>query len=143
MPSTRIKGQDTSVQITVDGSIQTALTAIRSLSIEPQFDLSSEGYLGEGTNRRDEVFNGVSGSLELHLETAEAVRFIRTILDRAQRRTPGTQVNIRTSLRYPNGNRQKVVLTDVYFSNMPLSFGSRTDYVTLSLSFECSGIQLI
>ena len=54
----RIKGQEVDILIVANGIPSTAITDVRSFSAEFQFEASSEGYLGEATNRRDDIFNG-------------------------------------------------------------------------------------
>lgn len=132
----RIKGQEVEVLIVVDGVPQTSLFDIKSFQIAFKQEIKTEGYLGETSDRRDSIFSGVSGSFEAHVETAEFFTFYQAVIDKARRRTPGTQVNIKATLNFPNGDRPRVLIPDVEFGELPLNFGSRSDYGSVSISFE-------
>lgn len=136
MSDQRIKGQEVEVLISVGNVPQTTITDIRSFELTFQLEKKSEGYLGETSNRKDEVFNGIQGKIELHYENEDVLNLVKAIVDRAQRRTPGTKINIKATLNFPNGDRPRILLSDVSFGEIPMSFGSRTDYGTMSLDFE-------
>jgi hypothetical protein len=65
------------------------------------------------------------------------------IVDKARRRTPGTKINVKATLNFPNGERPRVVIPDVEFGELPLNFGSRSDYGAVTLDFEASEAQVI
>lgn len=133
----RIKGQEISLLIVTNGQVEAELNDIRSLTITPRFDLLEENYLGETSTRYDEIFKGCSFDMELHYETQAVLTFIETIKARAQRRTPGTVVNIKTTLNFANGQRPKIILKDCFFADLPLGFAGRSDYGTLKISGGC------
>lgn len=139
----RIKGQETTIDVIVDNVTQQNLIDIRSLETEEQLEIIREGYLGETTDRRDTVYRGFSGRLEAHIENRSYLDFRQAMVDKARRRTPGTRVNIRTTLAFPGGPRVRVLLKDVSFGPMPLNVGNRTEYVTVSLAFEGESTQII
>lgn len=121
-----------------NGVPQTSITDVRSFDFEFQTEIQSEGYLGETTNRKDSIFNGIRGSMELHYENQEIFNLVKSIVDKARRRTPGSKINIKTTLNFPNGDRPRVLIPDVEFGPVPFSFGSRTDYGTVRLDYEAS-----
>jgi hypothetical protein len=139
----RIKGQEVEVLLIVNGQVQQTITDVRSFEVTPKFDKLEEGYLGETTDRYDEMFKGVRGAMELHFENQDIFNLVQSVLDRARRRTPGTIVNIKATLRFPNGQRPRVIIQDAFFGDMPINFGSRADYGTLKLDFESSNFQKI
>lgn len=132
----RIKGQEVSITIVADSQPLTTITDVRSFEMSWQLEVLKEGYLGETSDRRDSIFRGIKGKLDLHIENADIFNLIQALLDKAQRRTPGVVINIKATLAFPNGNRPKVVVQDAEFGELPLSFGSRADYGTVSLDFE-------
>ena len=142
MADQRIKGQEVQVLLIVGGEPQTTITDIRSFEVTFQTEILKEGYLGETTDRRDEIFRGVAGRMELHFENQDVFKLIQSILDRAQRREPGLKINIKATLQFPNGQNPKVVIPDVYFGELPVNFASRSDYGTLSLTFEAENAQV-
>lgn len=136
----RIKGQEVTASITVDGVPQTWVSLARSIELTPRFDKLEEGYLGEFQMRFDEVFQGVDFTMEVNFADAGVVDFMLKVKDRAQRRTPGVTVNIAATLRFPSGETTTVTLKDCYFGNMPIAFGSRTDYGTFSIEGSAADI---
>jgi hypothetical protein len=139
----RIKGQEVEVLVVVNGVPQTNLTDILSFDVTPAFEIKEEEYLGETSKRFDEIFNGVSFSMELHFEDAGVLTFMQTIKDRAERRLPGTTINVKATLNFPNGERPRIMLKDCYFGDMPLSFGGRSDYGTFSIDGQCTDIAVL
>lgn len=139
----RIKGQEVEAIIIVDGAPQRTITAIRSIEVAFQLEMLSEGYLGETTNRRDALFRGVRGRMEMHMENADVFTLIQKIIERARNRQAGTRINVKATLRYPNGDRPRVVIPDVEFGEIPMNFASRSDYGTVSLDFEAQEAQVV
>jgi hypothetical protein len=143
MSDVRIKGQETEVLLIVDGEVFDTVTDVRSFEVAAKLETKEEGYLGEKTNRYDEIFNGVRGRMELHFENPDVFDLMFKIVDRAKRRTPGTQINIKSTLNFPSGDRTRVIIQDAYFGEMPVSFASRGDYGTVSLDFQASDISVL
>lgn len=139
----RIKGQETEVSVVRNGRVDRAITAIQSFEMTVQLETLDEGYLGETTNRKDEIYKGVSGTIELHLETADVFALELQVVDRARRRTPGVKINIKTTLRYPNGDRVRVLIPDIFIGSPSLRAGSRQDYLSKRLEFVASDYQII
>jgi hypothetical protein len=133
MPQQRIKGQETEVLIVADGEIQSSLTEIQSFEFSQETATSEEGYLGEKANRYDEIYNGFSFSMEMHHSTPDLFALLQIIKDRAQRRTPGVQINIKTTLNYPSGERVRIICNDVFFDSAGISVGGRDQYATTTL----------
>lgn len=143
MGSPRIKGQEIEVLLILNGVLQDTITDVRSFEVAAKLETKEEGYLGEKTNRYDEIFNGVRGRMELHFENKDVFDLIESIIDRAKRRTPGTQINIKATLNFPNGDRPRVIISDAFFGEIPISFGSRGDYGTVSLDFQAEDVNII
>lgn len=138
----RIKGQETTVSIISPGGLEVQLgEAVKSLSIELQMDVMSEGYLGGTTEMKDDLFKGVSGSITMHLTGADYQRFTDSIVARSQRRTAASdRYNINSTFAFPDGTRSRSILTDIFFGNPKMEVGSREDYVEASFDFECSSM---
>lgn len=143
MASQRIKGQEVEVLLIVDGTVQDTITDVRSFEVAAKLETKEEGYLGEKTNRYDEIFNGVRGRMELHFENKDVFTLLQSIIDRAKRRTPGTQINIKATLNFPNGDRPRVLVANAFFGEVPINFGSRGDYGTVSLDFQAEDVRVI
>jgi hypothetical protein len=127
----------------VDGQPQDTITDVRSFEVAVQLELLREGYLGETTDRRDEIFRGIRGRMTLHVENQTFLNFMASVVNRARRREPGTQINIKATLNFPNGDRPRVQMNNVFFGEQPFVFGSRSDYGELTLEFEGSDFEFI
>jgi len=143
MAAQRIKGQEVEVQIIKDGVPQSNVTAVKSLEISFQMEIKSEGYLGETANRKDAIYNGMRGSMTVNFSDSGTLDLTKAIVDKAQRRTPGVQFNIKAALNFPNGTRKRVIIPDVEFGEIPLNFGSRSDYGEQKFDFEGTSYSLI
>ena len=143
MADQRIKGQEVEVLIVAKGVPLTTISDIRSFEVTAKLDKKEEGYLGEKTNRYDEIFNGLDGRMDLHIENQDIFNLMVTVIDRARRREPGAKINIKATLNFPNGQRPRVLMNDVFFGNIPLSVGGRGDYGAVSLDFSCSDLNVL
>ncbi len=143
MADQRIKGQEVETLIVVDGVVQENITDIRSFEVAAKLEIKEEGYLGEKTNRYDEIFNGVRGRMELHFENADVFTLIQSVANRAKRRTPGVQINIKATLNFPNGDRSRIQINDVALGELPINFGSRGDYGTLAVEFQAEDFNVL
>ncbi len=143
MASPRIKGQEVEI-ITIAGGVpQSTITTVRDFEMTFQTEVLREGYLNETTDRRDTIFRGIKGKFMLHLENSDIFNLIQVIIDTARRRTPGVQINIKATLRFPNGDRPRIVIPAAEFGELPLNVGSRSDYVSQTIDFEASEAQVI
>lgn len=142
MSSQRIKGQEVSIIITRGGELEAELTDVKSCEFTPQFEIKSEGYLGEKTNRKDEVYVGVKGSSELHIHDGSIFDFLQAIKDRAQRVSPDLVFNISGIFSFPNGDIRTLTIPDVKFGAVPISTNDRGDYVSVKLEYEAEDYQV-
>ncbi len=136
MADQRIKGQEVSVIMVENGNPLNTIRDIQSLDIEAGLEILSEGYLGETSDRKDEKYNGYSGSIAMHFSNPDVLDLTRRIIDRARRREPGLKINIKSILQFPNGVRTRVMLKDCFFGAIPMSFGGRGEYGTITIPFE-------
>lgn len=136
MPSQRIRGQEVQVLITRAGSLEDSLTEIQNFNFEAEFEIKSQGYLGEKTNRKDDIYNGVKGDMELHLHSQAWFSFLNAVKDRAARVTPDLVINIVAVCNFPDGTTPSVLFPDVKFGAMPVAISSRGDYVKVKMAFE-------
>lgn len=141
--SQRIKGQEVDIIMLVDGQPRDNFSLARSLELTFKTEMLQEGYLGETTDRYDTIYKGVGGKVQFHLDNPEVFNIIRFIVNKARRREPGTQFNIKATLNFPNGQRARVVVRDAEFGELPISFGSRSDYGEFSLDFGSSEAQIL
>ncbi len=143
MGAQRLKGQEVSVIIIQDSVPLDAITDIRSFEFSFELEQKDDGYLGETTNRKDSVFKGISGRMELHTSNKKVFSLIQSAVDKARRRTPGVRINIKAAFKYPNGDQARITITDVEFGAFPINASSRSDFVTVGVSFSASEARVI
>jgi hypothetical protein len=139
----RVKGQEVEIVVLENGEPRENLTFARSVDLRFKTELKEEGYLGETTNRYDSIFNGVGGSLEFHFDSPEPFNIIRSLVNKARRRDGQTTINIKCTINFPSGRRARCVVRDAEFGELPVSFGSRSDYGTFRLEFGASEAQVL
>ena len=143
MAAQRLKGQEISCIIIQDSVPLEAITDIRSFEFSYELETKDDGFLGETTNRKDSVFKGISGRMELHTSNKSTFKLIAAAVDKARRRTPGTRINIKAAFNYPNGDRARITITDVEFGAFPINASSRTDFVTVGMTFVASEARVV
>jgi hypothetical protein len=143
MADSRIKGQEVELILVEQNVPLSTINDIRSFEMQAQLEILKEGYLGETTDRRDSVYRGFSGKMEVHFDNREIIDFTRRLIDRARRRTAGARVNCKVTLVFPGGERVRMVLKDLQFGAIPIGFGGRADYGTISLEFEGEDFNVI
>lgn len=136
-PSQRIKGQEVTVLFTQDDQLLDTLTDIKDFEYEPKLEIKEEGYLGEKTNRHDEIFNGIKGNFTMHIHRQQWFTIQAAIIARAKRETPDVVFNITAVLAFPDGTTPNVVFPDVKFGAQTTTISSRGDYVTIKAEFAC------
>lgn len=141
--SQRIKGQEVEVLVIAQGVVQSTLTAVKSFSFTFQQEIKAEGYLGETTNRKDAIFNGIAGEMEYNFTDRDIFTLIGTITDKAQRRTAGIVINVKATMNFPDGTRARVIIPDVEFGEIPVNFASRSDYGAVRMPFEAANARVI
>lgn len=134
--SLRLRGQEVQIRIVLANKLLKTITAIESLTITPNISLVEKDYLGDTSTRLDEIFKGVSFELAFDPESTEYLQLVNAIVDRAARRTPQSSVhiNIIATFTFPNGQRPRVTLPDVKFSDIPIAVGGRDSYVNVRLT---------
>lgn len=139
----RIKGQEVQISVIVNNVIQASITDIKNFEVTPKLEMLEEQYLGQTTDQYDEIYKGVKGSMEINFDSQDVFKLIQSVIDRAQRRTPGTVINIKATLQFPNGDRPRVSINNAFFGDFPVKFGSRSDYGTIGIDFQSSTVQVL
>lgn len=139
----RIKGQEVSVSITQGGDLVAEITEIKDAEFTYQFEIKTQGYLGEKTNRKDTVYNGVAGKLTFHVHDGSVFDVIQGIKDKAQRRSPDLSFNVSGIFQFPSGEVRTIEIPDVAFGAVPISANDRGDYVSSTFEFEADDAEVI
>lgn len=138
MADNRIKGQDVTILVSQDSVLLDSFQEISNFTFEDLLELISKGYLSQKTEKKDMIYKGVKGSMELDISTQDVFRFRNSVVNKAQRITPDTQFNFSGVLGFPDGSTPTFAMNDVSFGGIPIEIGSRGDYVKMKLEFECS-----
>jgi hypothetical protein len=129
----RVKGQEVQILYVAGGTLQETLTDTVSFEFGPKLELKEQGYLGETTNRHDDIYNGVKFTGKLHCHTQDWFSMQTSIIQRARRQVPSITFNISAVLDFPNGNTPSVLLSDCYFGPQTQQVGGRGEYVTINI----------
>lgn len=142
MPAQRIKGQEVSILIVRDSVLEAELFDIMNFDAEIMLEQIAQGFLGEKTERHDDVYKGTKGSFEMQTHSQDWLLFAQAVKDRAMRNTPDSVFNISAVMQYPNGQTPTILFPDCKFGGMPVSIGSRTDYKKIKIDFVCDDYEV-
>lgn len=142
MPSQRIKGQEISILIVRDSVLENELTDIMNFNAEFTMEQIAQGYLGEKTERHDDIYKGTKGDFEMHTHSQDWLTFAVAIKNRAQRNTPDAIFNISAVMSYPNGQTPTVLFPDVKFGPIPITVGARGEYKKIKIDFVCDDFEV-
>lgn len=140
----RLKGQETVVRFTNPDGSQEGLEDVLSFDAEMDMEILRERYLGETADRFDDIFKGITGSMEIHVETQEFLVFQQRVQDRAERRTPASGVfNATSSFQFPNGQRPRLTFENLFFGAMPMTVSGSAAYVATTINWGCSRVRRV
>jgi hypothetical protein len=142
MTSQRLKGQEVTILLVRDGQLEAELFDIMNFNAEMMLEQIAQGYLGEKTERHDEIYKGMKGDFEMHTHSQEWLPFATAIIDRAKRNTPDIVFNITAVLNYPNGQTPSILFPDVKFGALPMNIGSRGEYKKIKIDFVCDDFEV-
>jgi len=143
MATDRVRGQEVSVLVTRAGNLETQLTDISNFNLELEFSIKSQGYLGQKTDKKDYIFNGVKFDFEINTHDQSWIPFVIAVADKAKRNNTTVIFTITAVLQYPNGETPDAILTDVSFGALPINVTARGDYVKHKIQGECEDLQLV
>lgn len=132
--------------MTRQGRLEGQVTAVKDFTLQLDVATVEQGYLGETSNRFDDVVNGCSGSFGVTAEGPEVLRLVDFISQRAQRRISAAEdirINVTARFNFPDGRRPRMLIQDLKFDAIPISAPSRTDYVGITFSFKAPPPRLI
>lgn len=139
----RIKGQEVTVTLVSSSGVEQAVADVKSMDIQFDRDILSEGFLGQTTEQKDDIFKGVSGKIEFHSRDESVLDLTQRINDKTKRRLPGETFQVVATLAFPNGVRRRIIIPDVSFGAIPISIGSREDYVSTTYEYAASDARFL
>ncbi len=133
----RIKGQDVTLVMLQGGTPLGYMTSdIRNFEVTPKIEKLEEQYLGQYSKKYDEIFHGVDFKFDIHVESANSLKFMEFLRNRGQG-AAGVQVSITAVLKFPNNVQSKLTLNNCFFEDVPFSFGGRSEYGQMTISGSC------
>jgi hypothetical protein len=139
----RLKGADVSLSLILNSVVQATLSDILDSEFTFKTELLQEGYLGSQSDDYDEIFKGCHGMVSLNLETQDVFTFVQAVIARAQRQSPGTVINVKTTLNFPNGQKPRVMFPNVFVGPQPFNTGGRSNYTSYKFEFACSTFKIL
>ncbi|RJO64870.1 MAG: hypothetical protein C4523_17710 [Myxococcales bacterium] len=124
-----LRGDAVDISVEVNGQTKEVFTCAKSIDTTFNVDTEQVGYLGQSTDRTEEVFNGANATIELDQNTPEYLKLISFFVGRARQRLPGVKVNVSAKYTFPTGETQTVILQDVKARNPQLTAKSRRERV--------------
>lgn len=131
----RLRGSEVEIRVTRAGVLYDTITKVSNFEMEFKTELTEDSFLGSSTNEYDEVYNGVSFSFEVQLDTPDWLDFQQSLINKARRITPDVKFSISAVLFWPAGATRAVVIPDAHFGALPLSVGGKNEFVTA----KCDG----
>jgi hypothetical protein len=135
--SSRIRGQEATIRVAVDGQIQAgSFFNVKDFSQTPRSDITEMDYLGQDETDLDFQHHGFDLSFSVDNEDSLTLEFLETIVtrERAHQRHPDITVMVIYAFR-ERGVRNKVdVFHDVFLKVGEVGAGGRKEYI--STKFE-------
>lgn len=138
MADSRLKGQEVEVRVTRAGSVENAIAAIGTFNDQVMLETKQDGFLGELTDRFDDIMRGYGFDLEFQVSEAAWIDFQEAMIARSQRLTPDVVFNVIRTDFYSNGDTLIITYMDVKFGAQPTTIASRGDFVKVKLEGKCS-----
>ncbi len=134
MAQQRVKGQDATLSI-LQGSSAIAGLLVKSFDCTLQMETQVEGYLGEQTDRRDDIYNGVEGSMSVHFDDPSVFDFLVAAVQRAKDKTSQVEFTLVCRVQFSSAVRT-ITIPDIRFGNLAINFGGRTEYGEIPIPFS-------
>lgn len=139
----RIKGQEVKLILSGPAGVEEDL-AVVDMEIDPQMEVLSQRYLGEKTERKDDVFNGVGIRARIHMAGPKYLRLVEKIKDRAKRRLPSnTRFNAIGVFTFPDATVERLSVEDIKFASPRINVGGGTDFVEGTIEGEASDFRIL
>lgn len=140
--SQRIRGQEATVQIIVDGDVKSGtFSKVTDFSLDPRMDVNETDFLGEVETDLDVQHHGFDFQFTLQEQDDKTHDLLVLIVEREQARERHPSINIVVTFNYRAGNgSQTIVLENCFMKLDSLSIGGRKDYITNRWSGKCKTI---
>lgn len=134
----RLRGQEVEIRVIRDNVPELSISSIASFEESFKLEKKQDGFLGEVTDRYDHTFHGIDGKFEFQVNSSQWMQLQNAIKAQAQRKTPGTVINLTRTDYYANGETVIITYSDCKFGQQPTSVPGRGEFVKVSMDFSAS-----
>lgn len=139
MANRRLRGQETFINLVVNGQIRTTWKALVDFTFTDELETQEEEFIGETSARYDSIYKGTSFSCTAQIENKSEFDLRREIISAAQRRdATATRFDITYTAALSDGSTKMVILQDVSFGPIEVGTSSRSDFTAMSFEGSCS-----
>lgn len=133
--ASRIRGQETTLQILVDGEPQVgSWVKVNDFTVTARQEITEEEYLGEDATDHDFRHSGWDLAFSLNMEDASTISFLEDIVSREALHLPHPNITINATYAFRDGQTQVMEsYYDVFLMISEQSAGGRTEFVTVSV----------
>lgn len=144
--SARIRGQEVTIRVAVDGQVQLgSMVKVTEFTVSPRSDIMEESFLGELEDDLDFQHHGFDFSFTVQNEDALALEFLSNIVDREQNAAlhPDVTITVIYNFREPGVQNRVEVYHDVFLRITEQGFSGRKEYVTTGFEGKCKKRSLL
>lgn len=137
--SLRIRGQEVTLRVAVDGQIQEgSFFKATDFTLTERGDLMEEDFLGELESDLDYQHHGYDLSFTVQHQDRKVIDFLQTIVAREANAQAHPTITITVIYAYRTGDTPAIhVLQEVFLRPTEISFGGRKEYVSTPFEGKC------
>lgn len=137
--SARIRGQETTVRVLVDGQEQAgSFFKIKDFTVTPRADLMENDYLGELESDLDFQHHGFDFSFSVDMQDASTIDFLSNIVSREQFAIAHPNITMSVIYAFRDGTDPRIeTYYGVFLKMNDTSFSGRKEYVSVSFEGKC------
>lgn len=144
--SQRIRGQEATVQVIVDGNLQAgSFTKVMNFNLTPRQDLQETPFLGEVEDDLDIMHHGYDFDFEIHHQDSKAYAVLQTIVERERDHLAHPNINVVVTIAYRSLTEPALtfVLEKCFMKVDNYNFGGRKEYVTSKFTGKCKVVSTV
>lgn len=138
--SQRIRGQEATIQLIVNGDLQAGSFAkILNFNLTPRTDITETPFLGEVEDDLDIQHHGYDFDFEIHHQDDNAWDLLQTIVGQEQLSQSHPDLNIVVTIAFRSLTEPALtfVLEKCFMKMDSFGFGGRKEYVNSKFSGKC------
>lgn len=144
--SQRIRGQEATIQVIVDGNLQAgSFTKVMNFNLTPRTDLVDTPFLGEVEDDLDIQHHGYDFDFEIQHQDSKAYTLLQQIVQNEQQHLAHPNVNVVVTIAYRSLTEPALtfVLEQCFIKLDNYTFGGRKEYVNSKFTGKCKVVNTI